>query len=158
MSWVLGALATELNMVLFTLVDAKEGPDSRDSRLRRVALSIVKIDGLDPFVADVSITWPCAGFPQTFPRGKLQALELRLRFTTAYVIFVSDSEEVVSGWWQNKWLSPRGKLADLWRPTRCSDRTLVLQVPSHLTPSQIDRRPVVGWMITCSDVAPRNCG
>ena len=146
---------------LFLFGDASGGADTSDPRLRRVGLGVLVAISFSPFIMGPHARGPLCGPSQTVPRGELRALEIAIRWTTGYIIFVTDCESVAKGWWDGSYHQPSGPQADIWREIsdhltrqgRDASTIIVLQVPSHLEGAEIIQRKIPTWLIEGNEAA-----
>jgi hypothetical protein len=97
---------------LWLFGDASGGKFTASPRLRRVGLAVVHMRG---YSAMAAVRGPLAGPRQVVPCGELKALAVALWGSRGDVIYVSDCDAVVAGWYAGTHLRPSGEDADLWR-------------------------------------------
>eukprot|EP00959_Pyramimonas_sp_CCMP1952_P234436 4898631-Pyramimonas_sp.AAC.1 len=94
--------------------DASGGPDTADSRLRRVALGIATVANyVDPQV-ECFITGPLTGPRQVVGRGELRGLWLAIWASQGPIVYVTDCENACKGWASKAYLHHKGDDGDEW--------------------------------------------
>ena len=128
--------------------DASGGPDTMSPKLRRVGLAVVSFG--TEYSAVGAVFGPLVGHRQTVHRGELKSFVMALWMTFGDVIYVSDCDNVVSGWFAGQHLRPWGDDADLWAEVRdaAEGRSVtVLFTNSHLNANDVVQGRGVSWLV-----------
>ena len=118
--------------------DASGGENSGSPELRRVGLAICRCDQLDPPVASAGVMGPLVKLKQTVANGEVEALRMAIFCTQGYLLYATDNEAVVLGWYCKLDCCPKGDSAAAWAGvatalgSRCRSMVSVCFVNSHL--------------------------